>query len=92
MKGPLFCCVVFHTSANHVPEGIGFAAFVHVGRPGNQAEADRKWKCQEFIYLGNTVLVLEVDTEENLVQITDECDRFCRWAYRNYGEQLSQQE
>ena len=22
MKGPLFCCVVFHTSANHVPEGM----------------------------------------------------------------------
>ena len=27
-------------------------------------------------------LVLEVDTEENLVQITDECDRFCRYAHR----------
>lgn len=26
-----------------------------------------------------------MDTEENLVQITDECDRFCRWAYRIMG-------
>lgn len=42
MKGPLFCCVVFHTSANHVPEGMDSLLFVHVGRPGNQAEADRK--------------------------------------------------
>ncbi len=26
-----------------------------------------------------------MDTEEKIVQITDECDRFCRWAYRIMG-------
>ena len=85
MKGPLFCCVVFHTSANHVPEGMdSLLLSMSVDREIKQRLAE-KWKCQEFIYLGNTVLVLEVDTEENLVQITDECDRFCRWAYRIMG-------
>ena len=85
MKGPLFCCVVFHTSANHVPEGTGSLLLsMSVDREIKQRLTE-KWKCQEFIYLGNTVLVLEVDTEENLVQITDECDRFCRWAYRIMG-------
>lgn len=85
MKGPLFCCVVFHTSANHVPEGMdSLLLSMSVDREIKQRLAE-KWKCQEFIYLGDTVLVLEVDTEENLVQITDECDRFCRWAYRIMG-------
>ena len=85
LKGPLFCCVVFHTSANHVPEGMdSLLLSMSVDREIKQRLAE-KWKCQEFIYLGNTVLVLEVDTEENLVQITDECDRFCRWAYRIMG-------
>lgn len=85
MKGPLFCCVVFHTSANHVPEGMdSLLLSMSVDREIKQRLTE-KWKCQEFIYLGNTVLVLEVDTEENLVQITDECDRFCRWAYRIMG-------
>ena len=107
MKGPLFCCVVFHTSANHVPEGMdSLLLSMSVDREIKQRLAEKwKWKgCRAWslrdkiafgfqkervdshnIYLGNTVLVLEVDTEENLVQITDECDRFCRWAYRIMG-------
>ena len=44
-----------------------------------------KWRCQEFIYLGDTILVLGLDAEEQIVQVTDECDRFCRWAYRMMG-------
>ena len=85
MKGPLFCCVVFHTSANHVPEGMDpLLLSMSVEREIKQRLVE-KWKCQEFIYLGNTVLVLEVDTEEKMAQVTDDCDRFCRWAYRIMG-------
>ena len=57
MQGPLYCCVVFHTSSNHVPDGDGSIAVVNVGGTGNQDSVwRREWKCQEFIYLGNTVL------------------------------------
>lgn len=44
-----------------------------------------KWHCKEFLYLGNTVLIMEMGSEEQMVPITDECDRFCRWAYRVMG-------
>lgn len=44
-----------------------------------------QWNCREFIYMGNTLLILELDAEDKITQITDACDRFCRWAYRIMG-------
>ncbi len=35
--------------------------------------------------MGNTLLILELDAEDKITQITDACDRFCRWAYRIMG-------
>ena len=85
MKGPLFCCIEFHTSENHVPDGMNpLLLSMSVEREIKQRLAKR-WRCQEFIYLGDTILVLGLDSEEQLVQATDECDRFCRWAYRIMG-------
>lgn len=85
MKGPLFCCVVFHTSENYVPEGMNpLLLSMSVEREIRQRLVER-WRCKEFLYLGNTVLILEMDSEKQIAQITDECDRFCRWAYRIMG-------
>ena len=41
--------------------------------------------CQEFIYMGNTILIMELHSEEEMAQLTDSCDRFCRWAWRIMG-------
>lgn len=85
MRGPLYCCVVFHTSSNHVPEEMDpLLLSMSVEREIKQRLV-REWDCQEFIYLGNTVLILELDSENRIVEITDSCDRFCRWAYRIMG-------
>lgn len=85
MKGPLFCCIVFHTSENHVPEGMNpLLLSMSVEREIRQRLVE-KWHCKEFLYLGNTVLIMEMGSEEKMVPITDECDRFCRWAYRVMG-------
>lgn len=85
MKGPIFCCIVFHTSENHVPEGMNpLLLSMSVEREIRQRLVE-KWHCKEFLYLGNTVLIMEMGSEEQMVPITDECDRFCRWAYRVMG-------
>ncbi len=85
MRGPLFCCVVFHTSGNHVPEGMNPVLLsMSVEREIKQRIVD-EWNCQEFIYLGNTLLIVELDSEEKIAQLTDACDKFCRWAYRVIG-------
>ena len=85
MKGPLFGCVIFHTSENHVPEGMNpLLLSMSVEREIKQRLMDQ-WICLEFIYMGNTLLILELDAEDKITQITDACDRFCRWAYRIMG-------
>ena len=85
MKGPLFGCVIFHTSENHVPEGMNpLLLSMSVEREIKQ-RLKNQWHCREFIYMGNTLLILELDAEDKITQITDACDRFCRWAYRIMG-------
>lgn len=77
MKGPLFGCVIFHTSENHVPEGMNpLLLSMSVEREIKQRLMDQ-WNCREFIYMGNTLLILELDAEDKITQITDACDRFC---------------
>ena len=85
MKGPLFGCVIFHTSENHVPEGMNpLLLSMSVEREIKQRLMDQ-WNCREFIYMGHTLLILELDAGDKITQITDACDRFCRWAYRIMG-------
>lgn len=85
MKGPYYCCVIFHTSEHHVPEGMNpLLLAMSVEREIKDRISDR-WRSQVFAYLGNTVLLIELDSEDTVVELTDACDRFCKWAYRVMG-------
>ena len=35
--------------------------------------------------MGNTILIMELHSEDEIAQLTDKCDRFCRWAWRIMG-------
>lgn len=85
MKGPHFCCVTFHTSANHVPDGMDPLLLSMSVEREIKDRLVEEWECKEFIYMGNTLLILELDSKEKMAQVTDACDRFCRWAYRIMG-------
>lgn len=85
MKGPLYCCAVFHTSEHHVPDGMNpLLLSMSVEQQIKDRIADT-WKCKVFTYLGNTVLIIEIASEDAMAELTDACDRFCRWAYRVMG-------
>lgn len=85
MKGPYFCCALFHTSQHHVPEGMNpLLLSMSVEREVKDRIA-ASYKSQVFTYLGNTVLIFELDAEDTMTQFTDDCDRFCKWAYRVMG-------
>ena len=85
MKGPLYCCAVFHTSEHHVPDGMNpLLLSMSVEQQIKDRIADT-WTCQVFTYLGNTVLIIEIASEDAMSELTDACDRFCRWAYRVIG-------
>lgn len=85
MKGPLYCCAVFHTSEHHVPDGMNSLLLsMSVEQQIKDRIADT-WKCKVFTYLGNSVLIIEIASEDAMAELTDACDRFCRWAYRVMG-------
>lgn len=85
MKGPYYCCALFHTSEHHVPEGMSHLLLsISVEREIKNRICD-EYRCKAFTYLGNTVLIVEMDAEEQIAAFTDSCDKFCRWADRVMG-------
>ena len=44
-----------------------------------------KWQAKCFSYLGNTVLIPQLKNESMISELTDECDRFCKYAKRIIG-------
>lgn len=79
-SGPFFCCLVLHTSSNQVPEGMNpllLATSVHKQAEERLAE---KWRAKCFSYLGNTVMIPQLRTENEMSGLTDDCDRFCKYA------------
>ena len=83
--GPCFCCLVIHTSSSQVPKDMNpllLSTSVH-----NQARErlGEKWQAKCFSYLGNTILIAQLKNEYEVSELTDECDRFCRYAHRIIG-------
>lgn len=44
-----------------------------------------KWEAKSFAYLGNAVLIAQLKNENDVSELTDECDRFCRYMQRILG-------
>lgn len=85
LNGPYFCCAVFHTSENNVPEEMPPLLLSMSVEREIKARIVGKFKCREFIYLGNTVLIIELKSKEETVELTDVCDKFCKWVNRVIG-------
>ena len=85
LPGPYFCCAVLHISENHVPDNMTpFLLPVSVQREA-QDRFHGKWDCRYFTYLGNVVMLVNLEGESGITRLTDECDRFCKWADRFFG-------
>ena len=77
--------MIFHTSENDVAGWHESLIVIHVRGAGDQTALMENCNCQEFIYMGNTILIMELHSEDEIAQLTDKCDRFCRWAWRIMG-------
>ena len=44
-----------------------------------------RWQAKCFSYLGNTILITQMKSENDVSELTDECDRFCRYVHRILG-------
>lgn len=44
-----------------------------------------RWRAKSFSYIGNTVFIAQLQMESDVSELTDECDRFCRYVRRMIG-------
>lgn len=85
LKGPFFCCVVIHTSSRQVPKNMNPVLLATSVQKQAMERLGGKWHPKYFSYLGNTVMIAQLKNENEVSDLTDECDRFCRYASRMIG-------
>lgn len=82
---PFFCCLVIHTSANQVPENMNPLLLCASVQQQAKEKLCEKWQAKSFPYLGNMVLIAQLKSETEISELTDECDRFCKYARHIIG-------
>lgn len=85
LPGPLFCCLVIHTSSTQVPKDMNPLLLSTSVRRQAEERLEKKWGAKFFSYLGNEVVLVQLNSENEVPELTDECDRFCRYARRIIG-------
>ena len=58
--GPWYCCLIIHTSASQVPEGMDIRLLsVSVDRQAGE-NLGEKWNAKRFRYLGDTIMIMQL--------------------------------
>ncbi len=83
--GPFFCCLVIHISSSQEDGTIDPLLLAPSVREHAKERLGKKWQAKSFAYLGNTVFILQLGSENEIWELTDECDRLCRYAERMLG-------
>lgn len=84
-EGSCYCCLVIHTSSSKVPEEMSPLLLTTSVQKQVKERLAEKWQAKCFSYLGNTVLIAQLENENEVSELTDECDRFCKYARRMIG-------
>ncbi|MCM1181455.1 MAG: response regulator, partial [Clostridium sp.] len=79
-QGPLFCCLVIHTSSGEIPQDMNFLLLSTSVRKQAEKRLAEKWQAKCFSYLGNTILISQLKNESEVPELTDDCDRFCKYV------------
>ena len=87
--GPWYCCLIIHTSASQVPEGMDIRLLsVSVDRQAGE-NLGEKWNAKRFRYLGDTIMIMQLKSEEEISELTDACDRFCKYIHHIMGAKVT---
>lgn len=84
-QGPYYCCIVVHTSFRQIGENMTAPLLLTFVQKQAQERLGEKWQAKCFSYLGNTILIAQLNHENDVSELTDECDRFCGYAHRIVG-------
>lgn len=85
MPGPVYCCVVIHTSSTQDSNEMSPLLLSTSVQKQVKERLAQKWDARYFSYLGNSVLIAQLKNEGEVSELTDECDRFCKYARRMIG-------
>lgn len=84
-EGAFYCCLVVHTSSSRVPENMNPLLLAASVRKQAREHLGERWRAKCFSYLENTVLIAQLQSKNEVSELTDECDRFCKYARRIIG-------
>lgn len=88
--GPYYCCVVIHaSSADEAPEDIKPLLMFTAVQKQSQERLGKKWMAKSFTYLGRTILIVQLKNKSEISELTDECDRFCKYVRRMIGVDIT---
>lgn len=83
--GPWYDCVVIHTSSTQTPNDIDSKLLaVSVERQAKE-QLEEKWRAKCFNYLGDTVLIVQLEEEKQVSNLTDACNQFCKYMNHIIG-------
>jgi len=85
LSGPCYCCLLIHTSSSQVPKEMTPLLLAASVQKQVEERLVEQWQAKWFSYLGNIVLIAQLKNEEEVSELTDECDRFCRYVHRIIG-------
>lgn len=85
LSGPWYCCLVIHTSSGQMPEEMSPVLLEASVQRQVKERLMEKWRAKYFSYLGNAVLIAQMNQENEVSDLTDECDRFCKYVRRVIG-------
>lgn len=84
-EGPYYCCLVIHASEGNAPEDIQPLLLLTAVQKQAQERLGEKWKAKCFSYLGKTILIVQLKSKNEVSELTDDCDRFCKYVQRMLG-------
>lgn len=78
MDSPYFAVAVIHTSAHQVPPDIDPVYLPIAVRKQAEENLGEKWSAHFLYYRGDTVMIAQLPTPEDVTVLTDDCDRMAR--------------
>lgn len=80
LPGKYYAVVILHNSLSLSPEGINPLLITMSIRKLAEERLKKNWRPCFFTYLGNTLLIAQLDRETDSIKLTDDCEILCRMA------------
>lgn len=85
LPGPYFCCIVIYTSDRKIPAQMNYQLLSTSVSQQAENQLKERWKAKSFSYLNNMIMIAQFEQKSDVSELTDDCDRFCRYVSRMIG-------